>query len=285
MPRPARVRDREASRASGAESIPAAVNDEAIDDTPEIEQSSRSGSVEDDDFIQSVAKRAGWSEEKERNGKPIKDWQDARTYLEKLPDVLHDRDERLRRTGQVAEAAAEEARTRALREAETRLSGAIDTGDKDAAREAARDVGRNSGPHPATVSWMARNPWFRANGNPGDAKATALAVATIQEAEAEGKSIVDALAAGEAEVRRAFPHHFGSPAPRDEPRLSDRAPPAVAPGSRTPVARTKSERGWADIPSQDRGQMTQFVTKAVRRGQTAAQAQTFLANAYWKEKA
>lgn len=285
MPRPARVREREATRAVAD---PPENANEALDGAAELEQPSRSGSVEDEDpeeFAKSIARDAGWNEERERNGRPIKDWQDHRTYLKELPRVLREKDERLRRTGQVAEAAAEEARRTALREAENRLSGAIDTGDKDAARAAATDMARNSGPHPATVAWVARNNWFTANGHQGDDEATALAVAAITRAERAGKSVADALDAGEAAVRQRFPEHFDAPARREE-RRNDPPPPAVVGGGRAGTgAKPTKERGWADIPSQDRAQMQQFVKKAERRGQTAAASQAFLATAYWKEKA
>ena len=294
MPRPQRVQQREAARAekvaARAEEIDPATD--PIDGGGETGQSLRSGPVEDGDFIREVAKRAGWSAEKERDGKPIENWQDERAYLLKLPDAYAAREallkERLKRTDQVIEAAAEEARRTALQEAEARHTAAVRAGDEDGAKQAVVEIARNSGPHPSTVAWIARNPWFTANGRQGDDEATAVAITAIKRAESVGAKVEEALKAGEDAVRKRFPEHFGDarPEPATPLRQPDPVPPAVVPGSRGAITAKPKERGWRDIPSEDRKHLQRFADKAVRSGrQTEAQATAFLANAYWAEKA
>jgi len=294
MPRPQRIQAREAAIVAPKpeDEDQSGVQTPPIDEGEENAQTLRSGPVEDGDFIQSLAKRAGWSEEKERDGKPIKDWQDARTFLDRLPDVLQDSRERLRRTTQMADAVAEDARQRGQREAREQLNVAVDSGNKEEAQAAAARLAQHQAPRPETAAWMSRNPWFRlVNGqiDPRD-EATSIAVAAIQSAEARGATPIEALQAAETAAKRLFPQYFSNghqvqAEPAREPRLSQVAPPMVAGGSRGGTGKTTKERGWAELPAQVRGSMDQFVRKAVRRGQTEEQSRSFLAKAYWAEKA
>jgi hypothetical protein len=289
MPRPDRIRAKEAAIKPGDadEDDEALEVNGAIDTEAQPDAHSRSGPVEDEDFIQSVAKRAGWSEDKERDGKPIRNWQDARSFLEKLPDALRESQDRAKRTTQMADAVAEEARQRGIREAREQLNGAIDSGDKDAAQVAAQKIAQHSGPPPQTVAFLARNPWFDQ-----DPVARAAVAAEIERSHTLGRSIEQQLADGEALARKRFPEHFPDghrEEPRGETRLSDvqrPAAPMVTGGSRAGSGRpANKERGWNELPKQVRGSMEQFVKKAVKRGQTEDQSRSFLARAYWAEQA
>ena len=294
MPRPQRVRDREAGRAQAATqsaetetTVQEPANDAAIDNGDEPSQSARTGEiVQDDPFINEVAEEAGWTPLDKWDRDP-KDHQDARTYLKQLPTVLKERNDRLRRMGQVAEAQAEEARLRGIQEAREQLRQAASAGDADGAEKAAQQMARHSGPPPQTVAWMGRNPWFKPPGEPGgDPIASAAFIAAVNTAEKGGAGIEEALSAGERAVRDRFPEHFGET--RTEPqRLSEiRQAPQVQGGSRGAVTSRSKEKGWGDIPAGDRAQMERGVQgRAREHGKSVNDMRSLTAATYWRNQA
>jgi hypothetical protein len=290
MPRPQRVKIREQARAGTTDTAEDADRPQelALDSLSEPEQVTRQGLVSEGelDLSRQVARRLGWVPQEEWKRDPSK-WTDAPEFLDNTPAEITSLKERLRRSGQVAEEIAENARREAKAQAEAELREAARTGDEEKAVQAADKVARNSGPHPQTQAWLGRNPWFNE-----DPEAQAVAVAAITRATKAGESIEAQLQAGEAAVRRRYPEHFGAASPSEtrqtETRLSDIRPaaPAVTGGSRGTGLRTPTkEKGWMDIPQTERSQMQRFVTSAMRKGQTEAQATSFLATAYWREKA
>ncbi len=286
MPRPERVRAREAARAEApteadvSRETPVAA--EPIDKTAEPSQSVRSGAIEDEApevvLSRTVARRLGWVPQDEWKRDPAK-WVDADQYLEETPRQIETLKERLKRTGQVAEAVAEEARREGIEQARRELLAATESGDKDAAIAAANKL---QGPPPQTVAWMGRNAWFNQ-----DPDARLLAVNVIERSRLAGGTIEQQLQAGEDAVKRRFPEHFEIipfAEPQREARLSEvRTPPQVQGGSRGAVAPRTKEKGWADIPSGDRGQMERSVQRLSRNhGKTAAEVQGMLAANYWR---
>lgn len=260
---------------------PLARQTEPLDNTGGSVQASDVGEA-DDPFVP-IAKKAGWVELKDWTRDP-KDHVEARTYVEGLPEALREKDERLRRTSQVAEAAAEEARQAGIREATERLKEAHRGGDEEAVVRAARDLAGPPQPLPQTVAWMGRNPWFKTDTNlTGDPEATALAVAVIQTAERRGATVDEALEAGETATRRRFPELFGGRVEKPALTLASvREPPRMAEGSRGITQRAKVEKGWADIPSADRRVYEKaFVKRMVRDGLKLEEAQERLARRYF----
>lgn len=303
MPRPERVRAREAAR-GGAVGDPAA-NDQTgagdtqmvsvgglelspIDNGGEAVETNRTGQVSEGelDLSRQVARRLGWVPLNEWKRDPTK-WSDGPQFLEHITGLAAENTtlrDRLRRSGQVAEDLAETARKEAREQAERELREAARSGDEDKAVAAAAKVAKNSGPHPQTQAWLARNEWFNA-----DPEAQALAVTAINRAAQSGATIEAQLEAGEAAARKRFPEHFGAQTtPPTEIRLSEHrpTPPALAGGSRG-GGRTQAakEKGWMDIPSTERNQMTRFVRDATRKGLSEADATARLAASYWREKA
>lgn len=303
MARPQRYRDREQGKAPAAETgtktgavseraSPPARDDSELDDEDQSRQSSRSGPiVEDEGPVERAARRAGWTPLEEWKRDPSK-WVDAETYLERTTQENENLRDRLKRTGQAAEAAIEEARRIAKEEALAELRAAAKSGDEEAAVRAADKVAKTSGPDPRTVAWIGRNQWFNA-----DPRAQALAVSVVNARANEGATIEDQLEAAEDEVRKRFPEHFPESRrpPEDrretpasgERRLSqtERAAPAMAGGSRGQHARPKGEPGWPDIPKDDRAAMSVMVQKMGRQhGVSEQDAQTRLAKRYWDNK-
>ncbi len=283
MPRPERVKAREAARADTATEQAAEEKSavaETIDNREEPSQSAPSGQVDEAELTvsRSVARRMGWVPLDEWKRDPAK-WHDAPAYLEETPRQLDTLKERLKRTGQVTEAVAEEARQRGIKEAREQLVAATESGDKDAALAAAR---RLEGPPPQTVAWMARNPWFNQ-----DPDAQLLARNVIERALLAGATIEQQLQAGEDAVKRRFPEHFEMQAePQREAKLSEvRTPPQVQGGSRGAVVPRSKEKGWTDIPPAVRGQMERSVNRIARaHNKTVAEVQGWTAANYWREQ-
>lgn len=295
MPRPERVRTREADRAQavaqGAQAeadVETPQNDAAIDNAEEPSQSARTGDIPEAELALSrtVARRFGWVPQDEWKRDPAK-WQDADLFIKDAPTQIETLKERLKRTGQVAEAQAEEARQRGIREAQEQLRQAATAGDADGAERAAQNLARHSGPPPQTVAWMGRNPWFKPPGEPGgDPIASAAFIAAVNTAEKSGAGIEEALSAGERAVRERFPEHFGET--RAEPqRLSEiRQAPQVQGGSRGAAPVKSKEKGWGDIPAGDRAQMERGVQRRAREyGKSADEMRAQTATLYWRNQA
>lgn len=268
-----------------------------VDKAPQVEQPARTGQVADGDdpeleVARRVARKMGWVPKEEWTRNP-EAWTDAPDFLEYTPKRLEALQERQRRMGQVAEDQAEQARREAREEARKELDAAIHAGDTETATKAADRLAKNVGPPPQTVAWISRNGWFNA-----DPDAQAIAANAMRRAERAGATIEEQLQAGEVAVRKRFPEHFDDiqpfrreehrpePAraePQREVRLSEIRPPApsFAEGSRSGGRTQPKEKGWMDIPAVDRSQMTRFVKRALRKGQTEKQATDFLAASYW----
>ena len=234
------------------------------------------------DLARSVARRLGWVPVEEWTRDPTK-WVEADQFLERTPNEINSLKDRLKRTGQAADAAIEDARRRAREEAEYELRQATLAGDADRAVQIAHKVAQTAGPDQRTVAWISRNPWFNE-----DASARTLA-ATICDQEARaGASHEDQLERAENEVRKRFPEYFGETMKREptEKKLSEvRNPPAVQPGTRGGQStRSRKENGWEDIPSGDRQQLAKFVKKMSTHNVDEKTAQSRLAASYWTNK-
>lgn len=250
-----------------------------VDKVPEVDDF-RSGAVGEDDFIQNLARKAGWVSKEEWPRDPAKHV-DARAYLERLPEELETAKDRLKRTAQATEAVVEEERRRARQQAIEDLRAAERAGDADRANAAAERVANTEGPPPVVAAWVRDNPWF--NDDPA-ARAVAAAVTD----RLKSRPIAEQLEAAEAEVKRRFPEHFGPAERREEQtetRLSDvRRPPPMANGTRGPGS-TPKEKGWADIPPVVRTSVARIVKAYQSRGETQVQAEARYARSYWRDNA
>jgi len=284
MPRPERYRAKETL--VGSEEPIDEVSphiEETLDEDTTSSQSSRRGPIAQSelDVARSVARRMGWVPLEEWTREPSS-WVEADEFLETTAKKIDNLKDRLKRTGQAADAAIEEARRRAREEAEAQLRQAARTGNEELAVEAAQRVAQNAGPDARTVAWIGRNSWFNE-----DPAARMVAAAICDQEAARGSSIEEQLERAEAEVRRRFPEHFPSQS-RDEPverRLSEiRKAPSVQPGNRGTPPRSGKPNGWNDIPSGDRVQLSKFVKKMTTHNLSETDAQARLAASYWANK-
>lgn len=307
-----RLRAREADSAGSEENT-----EQGIDTGQNTEQATRSGPVTDGDeeFVQTLAKRAGHRPIEEWDRDPSK-WKDAKSYLADLPDQLaasRERvrlaDERVRRNAQATADALDAANRGKLAKARSDLETATQANDPERVVAAAQEVSRaaeevaNTGPHRETVDWVARNSWFDT-----DSRAKALAVDVVNQEARRGATIAQQLEAAEAEVKKRFPEHFGAsererqqddtryePERDARPRVRDREiplsesriarePPAVSSGSRAGAGVAK-EKGFSDIPAADRSlYQSKLARKYEGRGMTPDEARNRYAKAYWREQ-
>lgn len=260
---------------------------EGLDEAQQQEQF-RQGQVGEDDFIRSVAKRAGWTDQEEWKRDPAK-WVDARTYLEKLPDELESLKERTRRNAAAAASAMEDAARRGREEALAEYERAVQDGNEQG-KQAARQKLEQATPHPETIEWVKRNAWFN-----DDQDARDMAVREVNRLAQQGLSITAQLEGAEEKVRQRFPEYFGS-ARREvkEVRLSERPAPAVATGTRSAPSQPR-EKGFADMSPGDQALFRKnfekrYTTMKVRgedgqmRYMTPKEAQDRYARAYWASK-
>lgn len=295
MPRPQRYRDREGSAAPAPEPANATV---AADSKPPAEDQNggldvsreaaadSTGSLPEGEraFIEATATRLGWKPKTDwPSDRSPEGWQDAPEFLEgtvaanlKLKEQKDQLAERNKRLMQVAESMASEAREEGRKQAEQQLRAAVRAGDEAGAAQAAQQMAR-PGPDPKVAAWMAENAWYQTHES-----ATLLARVVAQKEANKGASTETQLSVAEAEVKRAYPELFGE-APRTAPE--PRPLPVTAPGSRGAVSSAPKIKGWADIPSGDRSQMTKaFEGKLMRRGLTQDQVRQRLASQYWATK-
>lgn len=240
----------------------------------------RTGSVAEgaDEFIEGLAKQAGWVPKEEWTRDPTKHV-DPRTYVSRLPGEMKTLQERQRRMAQVTQDALDEQRRQARDQALAELKDAA--AEKDEVRvQAAEQRLKETEPRPEAQAWVAENPWFN-----DDAAARAVAVSVVNREAAAGRTPREQLASAEREVRRRFPEHFDEVIePRAEVRLSEarRPAPAVQGGTRG-AAITPKVKGFGDIPAGDQATFRKtFLPRYVSMKLTQEQAETRYAASYWK---
>ena len=267
-----------------AQGIDEQENDATLLNTDEDDNSSeyRTGKVSEAELEvqRSVARKMGWVDKEEWTRDPTK-WTDADQFLERTPQELTSLKDRLKRTGQAADAAIEIARQKAREEAEALVRKAAQDGDADLAVQAASKMAQHAGPDPRAVAWANRNTWFNT-----DPVANKLAVAIANQAAENGASVDEQLELVETEVRKRFPEHFGETKKENvEKRLSEvRTAPTVQSGTRGNSVKSK-ENGWNEIPSADRqmmGKQAKKIAASFKMDEKAAQER--LAKAYWQNK-
>ena len=152
--------------------------DETLVDEHDPEgQSSRTGVITEDEHAlelsRSVAKRMGWTPREDWKRDPAK-WVDAPDFLEQTPRELESLKERLKRTGQAAEAAMAEAQRQAQADAEARVRAAVEAKDPDEVSKGQPRPCQNLGTASTDRCMDGTNPWFET-----DQDAQVLAVAEI----------------------------------------------------------------------------------------------------------
>lgn len=257
---------------------------ELLDGQAEQDHQNKTGTITEDDVYQSVAGQMGWTPKDKWTRDPAK-WVDARTFVTNTPSELKSLKERLKRTTQAAEQVIDDTRRRVREEIEAELAAAEEAGDGKRMRAAAEKLAdakaEEAKPHPETLAWMARNPWFEA-----DEEAQAVARAAVVRAAKAGASIAEQLEAGENAARKRFPEHFPSERRQEEhqEQRQERKPPVVAEGGRTTRTQSK-DKSFADIPPADKAEYRRrFAKKYESMGMKPEDAEARYARAYWNNK-
>ncbi len=268
------------ARAAKVETTEAEPVNDDVDNVREVDDF-RTGEVGEDDFIESLARKAGWVSKEEWKRDPAKH-SDARSYLERLPDELETAKDRLRRSAQANEAALEEARRQERQRALEEVRIAERAGDTAAADAAAARVRQAEGPPPQVQNWVRDNPWFNEDPDAADYART-----ITNRLAAEGRPVSEQLEAARSAVMKRFPEHSGQAETRQEPteaRLSEVRRPPVQAGTRG-ASSTPRERAWGDLAPAVRSAAAPFVKAYQRKGFSEADAQARYARSYWSDQA
>jgi len=227
-----------------------------------------------------LAKEMGWFPPDEYNGDADK-WRSAEDYikhgvqstksLKRDLKAVKDTADRLARTSATLTAKAlDEQRA----ELEARHDQAVEDGDKEAARAAAKDLARlDDAPDLGDVKTMVkefteRNDWYTTH-----EKATDLAAMVSKKLANQGKGVSEQLEAAEIAVRERFPELFEKP--KKAPAVHNSQSRVAA-----PVAR---EKGVADLPAEARRAGEDYVKMVNSRMPGANYDLKKYAATYWSE--
>lgn len=226
-----------------------------------------------------LAKEMGWFPPGEYNGDADK-WRSAEEYikhgvqstksLKRDLKAVKDTADRLARTSATLTAKAlEEQRA----ELEARHDQAVEDGDKDAARAAAKDLAKLDDVDVEDVKalvkdFTAKNDWYGTH-----EKATDLAAMVSKKLANQGKSVADQLEAADEAVRERFPELFEKP---------KKAPAVHGTVSRTAVTQTR-EKGVADLPAEARRAGEDYVRMITQKMPNSKYDLKQYAASYWAE--
>jgi len=227
-----------------------------------------------------LAKEMGWFPPDEYNGDADK-WRSAEDYikhgvqstksLKRDLKAVKDTADRLARTSATLTAKALEDQRAEL---EARHDQAVEDGDKEAARAAAKDLARlDDAPDLGDVKTMVkefteRNDWYTTH-----EKATDLAAMVSKKLANQGKDVSEQLEAAEEAVRERFPELFEKP--KKAPAVHGNQSRVAVPASR--------EKGVADLPAEARRAGEDYVKMINARMPNAKYTLKDFSKTYWEE--
>lgn len=237
-----------------------------------------------------LAREMGWYPPDEYKGDPDK-WRSAEEYikhgvqntkaLKRDLKTVKDTADRLARTSAsiTAKALADQrAELEAIHER------AVEDGDKDAARDAVKELRKLDSQELPTQAdtkrlvddFAGRNDWYGTH--PAATDHAAYIAAKIAKT---GGSVEEQLEAAEADVRKKFPHLFD-----DEPyeKTQRKAPAVHGNSSRTAVPPSR-EKGVSDLPREARQAGEDYVKMINQRLPNAKYTLADYAKTYWSEQA
>lgn len=219
------------------------------------------------DPVTEAAIKAGWKPKDQWKGDAT-NWTDAPEYLASLVSQNKSLKDQVKRQTSVAERAIELNRKKAIDEARREIAMAAESGDAEAAVQAAQKLEQATaiGSTPRD-DFKAQHAWFDE-----DPIATNIAIAAAQKVADAGGTAKEQFEAAEKEVRKRCPELFDDAPPADRPA---RTAPLVQSGTRTPAPPRK--KGWADMPAHARDQNERAF---VRKGLMTREE---IADAYWQE--
>jgi hypothetical protein len=262
--------------------------EEALDDieTDPIDDAASAADLVDQDAAEGgdkpdpvarVAKKMGWSPKDKWKGDPDK-WVDAETFLDKTPGLIKNLQERVDRNNRATREIIERERAKAVKEAESKLKQARESGDIEAALEAQEEFLEAKKPDPDVQSSQMRfkqeNPWFQTND-----EATAIAIAAAEIAVRQGKGAEEQFELAVKAVRKAMPELFEGDSDLDGSvsKPEPRKVPSMQGGQRMASSVAPRERGWGDIPASARASVEKELISA---GMCTKEE---YAKSYWKE--
>lgn len=226
------------------------------------------------DPIEELAKKAGWSPKESWRGDES-EWKPARDYLERTVDMsrtqrreIKDLTSRIDRlagsVGTFVDRAVADERSKW----EAKHSEAVDLGDRDAALKAADELRRlDTKPNAVdehVAEFKKRNAdWFEI-----DPLATQMALNAAEIAAKQGKSEAEQVDFAEKTVKARFPELFRDAAPKPPAQVSEPAGRMAAPAM-------NREKGFADMPPEQKRAALMFEKRGIPKEDFAAQ--------YWKE--
>lgn len=265
--------------------------DDAAEVADEVIDAPESGAVEQEGApelseVETLAVEMGWTPKSAWKGEEA-DWKPAPVFIKATKDINRNLSRDLKDVKRQVEGIARTSAAmtdRAVAEARTKweaeLDRAVDEGDRDAARQARKELStldrqQTTVSAPAEGQQFAEkhSAWFNK-----DAEATTYAVNRAQHYADQGLSPARQLAAVEKDMRGLFPDLF----PDEEQREPRKPPPSLGTPNRTarPAAR---EKGYATLPPEARKACDNWVKQNEHRG--AWVTKDSWASSYYEEAA
>lgn len=244
--------------------------EEVAEDAAHVEDTAQEA-----DPVEALAGELGWTPQDQWRGDPDK-WRPAADFIRAGRDIQQTLSKELRsvkteveRFGKVA---ADIAAQRAAERDEywqNKHAQAVEDGDVEAARVAARELAKPAPAQDATPpevsEWVSRNAWF--NTDPlAQVRAKEI---SDQLARSGVTDVSQQLAQVERAIRREFPEHFKQPV---------KDPPATQTGQSRKAAPSNRAKGFADMPAESQ----QMARDMVRRN--PAVTLEAIAKSYWEQE-
>lgn len=258
-----------------------AAADGAVVDIQQAEADERAQPV----TVEDIAMKLGWSPKEKWRG-PEDGWRDAATFLEhtaseqkSLRRSVKDLRDTVSRMSSAQTAAMDRALEAQRAQLEAKWEQAVEDGDKQAAREAQRELKQiekqQDSEEPVVADWVARNnAWFQK-----DDEATAYAIAQSNRLAAQGMSKADQLEEVERLTKKRFPELFG-----DDPAPKKAAPSVLSTNSRAANVRPRA-KGFEDLPADAKAAWANFDRDFKRRGFADGYPKDDYAKEYWGNQA
>lgn len=211
----------------------------------EAQQAAAEAGADPSISLEDLAREMGWSPKDAWRGDPDA-WRPAADFLRSTVTVnksLRAEIKDIKRSiEKTTTQMAEEKFGKLKAQLEAKFEEAVETGDKQAAKQASAELAKleqqqGAGGDSPEDAFAAENPWYGK-----DDEATAYAIGISQRLAAQGKSVAEQLAAAKAGVEKRFPELFEVTPKRKQPAA------VHEPGSRGAGQRSGGQ-GWNDLPT------------------------------------
>lgn len=236
--------------------------------------------------LRKAAKQLGWVDKRDWTRSP-EAWEDADKFFEKIPTKIKSLEEQSEKMARAAAEAMEEAHRRARQEAEAEMLAAIEMGNKELAKAAAKKM-THSDDAVQVMKWQQANPWFVSK-DPKHLAAIGLAKEISNREAEKGMPTEIQLARAEAAVRSQFPQLFRKSS--DEVKLSENrketraTPPVVQAGNRNSTPNPVPATAWSGLRPSEKTALSVMAQKLSKKYKMPlAEAQELMAKSYQKKE-